>query len=84
MSLRARCRRVHNRYVKVTPVCTSYGPNLTLWVQPTGPIEATLCDYETIESVNGELFDQLHTLVQTPFFKYFRVSRSLYTRQATP
>jgi hypothetical protein len=41
--------------------------------QPTGPIETTLCDYETIESVNNVLFDQLHELVQTPFFKYFRV-----------
>ena len=41
--------------------------------QPTGPIETTLCDYETIESVNNVLYDQLHGLVQTPFFKYFRV-----------
>ncbi|KAH9979179.1 endoplasmic oxidoreductin [Russula compacta] len=41
--------------------------------KPTGPIETTLCDYETIESVNNVLYDQLHELVQTPFFKYFRV-----------
>jgi ERO1-like protein beta len=41
--------------------------------QPTGPIETTLCDYETIESVNDVLFEELHSLVQTPFFKYFRV-----------
>ncbi|KAF8482907.1 endoplasmic oxidoreductin [Russula ochroleuca] len=39
----------------------------------TGPIETTLCDYETIESVNYVLYNQLHELVQTPFFKYFRV-----------
>ncbi|KAI9508229.1 endoplasmic oxidoreductin [Russula earlei] len=39
----------------------------------TGPIETTLCDYETIESVNNVLYDQVHELVQTPFFKYFRV-----------
>jgi len=39
----------------------------------TGPIETTLCDYETIESVNNVLYNQLHELVQTPFFKYFRV-----------
>ncbi|EPS97748.1 hypothetical protein FOMPIDRAFT_1024914 [Fomitopsis schrenkii] len=38
----------------------------------TGPIETTLCDYETIESVNDELFKELHALVETPFFKYFR------------
>ncbi|KAF8502247.1 endoplasmic oxidoreductin, partial [Russula emetica] len=39
----------------------------------TGPIDTTLCDYETIESVNHVLYNQLHELVQTPFFKYFRV-----------
>ncbi|KAG2078917.1 endoplasmic oxidoreductin [Suillus decipiens] len=39
----------------------------------TGPIETTLCDYETIESVNGELYGTLGELVQTPFFKYFQV-----------
>ncbi|KAL6310374.1 endoplasmic oxidoreductin [Sparassis latifolia] len=39
---------------------------------PTGPIDTTLCDYETIESVNDELYTQLHELVETPFFKYFR------------
>ncbi|KAI0321165.1 endoplasmic oxidoreductin [Amylostereum chailletii] len=40
---------------------------------PTGPIEMTMCDYETMESVTDVLYDQLHALVQTPFFKYFRV-----------
>ena len=39
----------------------------------TGPIETTLCDYETIESVNPELFANLKELVKTPFFKYFQV-----------
>ncbi|TFK54179.1 endoplasmic oxidoreductin [Heliocybe sulcata] len=38
----------------------------------TGPIETTLCDYETVESVNEELFTNLSELVKTPFFKYFR------------
>ncbi|CAL1707294.1 unnamed protein product [Somion occarium] len=40
---------------------------------PTGPIETTLCDFETVESYNDELYTQLHDLVQTPFFKYYRV-----------
>ncbi|KAF9263349.1 endoplasmic oxidoreductin [Marasmius fiardii PR-910] len=40
---------------------------------PTGPIDATLCDYETVETVNRVLFKNLHELVQTPFFKYFQV-----------
>lgn len=40
---------------------------------PTGPIDATLCDYETVETVNRALFKNLHELVQTPFFKYFQV-----------
>jgi len=40
---------------------------------PTGPIEATSCDYETIESVTETLYDHLHELVETPFFRYYRV-----------
>lgn len=46
---------------------------LLIRLKLTGPIETTLCDYETIESVNDELFKELHALVETPFFKYFRV-----------
>ena len=34
---------------------------------------ATVGDYETIESVNEELFQRLHELVETPFFRYFKV-----------
>lgn len=41
--------------------------------QLTGPIEATRCDYETVERYNDDLFHELHKLVETPFFKYFRV-----------
>ncbi|KAL1705002.1 hypothetical protein EV121DRAFT_204574 [Schizophyllum commune] len=40
--------------------------------QPTGPIETTLCDYETVESVTEQLYSDLHELVSKPFFKYFR------------
>ncbi|KAL4252812.1 EROs family protein [Abortiporus biennis] len=40
---------------------------------PEGPIETTLCDYETVESYNDDLYNVLHQLVETPFFKYFRV-----------
>lgn len=32
-----------------------------------------MCDYETMESVNEELFNHLSELVRLPFFKYFRV-----------
>jgi hypothetical protein len=46
-------------------------------LQPTGPIETTMCDYETIESVNNELYHNLRDLVNTPFFKYFQVRRLL-------
>ncbi|EGN99657.1 hypothetical protein SERLA73DRAFT_51799 [Serpula lacrymans var. lacrymans S7.3] len=38
-----------------------------------GPIETTMCDYETIESVNSELYRNLHEVVHTPFFRYFQV-----------
>ena len=41
--------------------------------QPTGPIETTSCDYETVESVNANLFTNLKELVRLPFFKYFQV-----------
>ncbi|KAG8745215.1 hypothetical protein FRC10_008527 [Ceratobasidium sp. 414] len=40
--------------------------------KPTGPIETTLCDFETVETMNNRLFGQLTDLVTTPFFKYFR------------
>ncbi|KAF8160831.1 hypothetical protein B0H34DRAFT_698292 [Crassisporium funariophilum] len=39
----------------------------------TGPIETTLCDYETMESVNDDLFSNLSNLVDMPFFRYFQV-----------
>jgi ERO1-like protein beta len=39
----------------------------------TGPIETTMCDYETIESINDSLYDNLQVLVKTPFFRYFQV-----------
>lgn len=44
--------------------------------KPTGPIDTTMCDYETVESVNGDLFSNIHELVKTPFFKYFQVRQS--------
>ncbi|KAF9792500.1 endoplasmic reticulum Oxidoreductin 1-domain-containing protein [Thelephora terrestris] len=39
----------------------------------TGPIETTECNFEALDSVGSELFQQLHELVETPFFRYFRV-----------
>lgn len=53
---------------------------LSIVRQHTGPIETTLCDYETVESINNVLYDQLHELVQRPFFKYFRVRQSTRSR----
>lgn len=32
-----------------------------------------MCDYETVESVNEELYNNLSELVRLPFFKYFQV-----------
>ncbi|KAF8520439.1 endoplasmic oxidoreductin [Hysterangium stoloniferum] len=40
--------------------------------RPTGPIETTLCDYESVESVTHTLHGHLSELVRAPFFKYFR------------
>jgi ERO1-like protein beta len=41
--------------------------------QPLGPIETTQCNYETIESVNDDLYHLLHEVVDSPFFKYYKV-----------
>jgi hypothetical protein len=49
-------------------------------VQITGPIETTACDFESVESVNDNLFQELHNLVRTPFFKFWRVRRSIHER----
>ncbi|KAF9265902.1 endoplasmic oxidoreductin [Marasmius fiardii PR-910] len=42
-------------------------------LKPTGPIEATLCDYETVDSVKDELYENLQGLVKTPFFRYVQM-----------
>lgn len=49
-------------------------PTNLRWYQLKGPIETTLCNYETVESVNDDLYGYLQQLVKTPFFKYFKVS----------
>ncbi|KAJ4480148.1 endoplasmic oxidoreductin-1 [Lentinula aciculospora] len=41
--------------------------------KPTGPIDTTSCDYESIESANSELHDSLQHLLQLPFFKYLQI-----------
>lgn len=43
-----------------------------------------MCDYETVESVNEELFNNLSELVRLPFFKYFQVRRPSYRHPSTP
>ncbi|KAF8824818.1 hypothetical protein HHX47_DHR7000111 [Lentinula edodes] len=40
--------------------------------KPTGPIDATSCDYETVEDSNNQLQDSLQNLLQLPFFKYLQ------------
>lgn len=41
--------------------------------QPSGPIENTLCAYETIETLNKELYPTLHDLVTSDFFRHYKV-----------
>ena len=59
------------------PVCplpfASIILRIHLFWQLTGPIETTYCDYESIDSVNEELFGHLSELVHMPFFRYFQV-----------
>ncbi len=64
------CRQFVRRYRCPVISCSTY---LVSFMQPTGPIETTECDFETMESVTETLYDELHSLVDTPFFKYFRV-----------
>lgn len=42
-------------------------------LQPSGPIENTLCAYETIESLNKELYPTLHELVTSDFYRHYKV-----------
>ncbi|KAJ3813980.1 endoplasmic reticulum Oxidoreductin 1-domain-containing protein [Lentinula aff. lateritia] len=41
--------------------------------KPTGPIDATTCDYETVEGSNNQLHDSLQHLLRLPFFKYLQI-----------
>ncbi|RXK36590.1 endoplasmic oxidoreductin 1 [Tremella mesenterica] len=43
------------------------------YCSPSGPIESTHCLYETIESLNPRLFPVIHSLVETPFFRHYKV-----------
>ncbi|BGP41074.1 endoplasmic oxidoreductin-1 [Rhodotorula kratochvilovae] len=43
------------------------------YCKPTGQIHDACCDYETVESVNEELFGRLHELVADPYFRYHKV-----------
>ncbi|GAA5944516.1 hypothetical protein JCM1841_006465 [Sporobolomyces salmonicolor] len=43
------------------------------YCKPTGQIQDACCDYETVETVNQDLFDRLHRLVATPYFRYHKV-----------
>lgn len=76
-SARPRARTCTERVLREDGTCLPFlflvPTFLSIVRQPTGPIETTLCDYETVESVNNVLYNQLHELVQTSFFKYFRV-----------
>jgi hypothetical protein len=59
---------------KLTRLMLSMYTQIDAGLQLTGPIETTMCDYETMESVNDELFSNLSELVEKPFFRYFQVS----------
>lgn len=61
------CENASVCHISLAPVTLSHSAE-----QPTGPIDTTSCDYETVDSVNEDLFENLHELVATPFFKYFQ------------
>ncbi|KAK0555561.1 endoplasmic oxidoreductin-1 [Tilletia horrida] len=41
--------------------------------RPTGLIDDARCDFETVEALNDEFFNSLHSLVQTPYFRYYKL-----------
>ncbi|GAA5854771.1 hypothetical protein JCM5353_006492 [Sporobolomyces roseus] len=43
------------------------------YCKPTGQIQDACCDFETVESVNNDLFQGLHRLVSTDYFRYHKV-----------
>jgi len=43
------------------------------YCSPSGPIENTLCAYETLETLNKDLYPALHKLVQDDFFRYYKI-----------
>ncbi len=56
--------------------------NRSLPLQPSGPIENTLCAYETIETLNKDLFPALHKLVEGDFFRHYKVSLRMARRSS--
>ena len=46
--------------------------------QPTGLIQDACCDFETVESVNDNLYTGLNSLVDKPFFRYHKVRSHYY------
>ncbi|GAA6018256.1 hypothetical protein JCM10207_002887 [Rhodosporidiobolus poonsookiae] len=43
------------------------------YCKPSGQIQDACCDFETVESVNHDLFSKVHELVATPYFRYHKV-----------
>ncbi|GAA6034544.1 hypothetical protein JCM8097_005385 [Rhodosporidiobolus ruineniae] len=43
------------------------------YCKPSGQIQDACCDFETVETVNHDLFERVHELVATPYFRYHKV-----------
>ncbi|KDE06115.1 hypothetical protein MVLG_03532 [Microbotryum lychnidis-dioicae p1A1 Lamole] len=43
------------------------------YCKPSGLIDDACCDFETVESVNDDLYSSLHDIVSTPYFRYHKV-----------
>ncbi|KAI7891296.1 endoplasmic reticulum Oxidoreductin 1-domain-containing protein [Mucor mucedo] len=42
------------------------------YCNPSGQIRDTCCDYQSIETIQNDVFDKVQELVQTKFFRYYR------------
>lgn len=39
---------------------------------PRGPIENAQCNYEQVDAINKDFYEQLQAIVQTPYFRYYK------------
>ncbi|KAI8072419.1 hypothetical protein BC940DRAFT_330577 [Gongronella butleri] len=49
-------------------------PETSDYCKPFGQIKDTCCDYQSVESIQGDTFAKVQSLVKTNFFKYYKLN----------